>query len=251
MTEPILSYTVWFSQRTGSTLLCKALEETGIAGKPNEWLYLAGEEDLVEFYHVSNPTELQKHLWEIGSTPNSVFGLKHGLYEPNFTRLLSLMRQFPGCPEKPSRGVIWQNAFPNCRHIFMTRRNKVRLAVSWWKAIKSQEWHRKTGETPKAVDLEGEYLYEAILQLFHESAMREAGMQEFFSEARIAPLTIVYEDFILDYEQTVRNVLDYLGIDPTVKIIEPYYERLADEVSDAWAERFRQELQSDWDNCGW
>gem|GEM_PF-4288901 len=28
--KPRSSYTIWFSQRTGSTLLCKALESTGI-----------------------------------------------------------------------------------------------------------------------------------------------------------------------------------------------------------------------------
>ena len=37
--QPQLSYTIWFSQRTGSTLLCKGLKSTGIAGNPSEWLY--------------------------------------------------------------------------------------------------------------------------------------------------------------------------------------------------------------------
>lgn len=37
--EPKLSYTIWFTQRTGSTLLCQALEGTGIAGVPNEWFW--------------------------------------------------------------------------------------------------------------------------------------------------------------------------------------------------------------------
>lgn len=46
----------------------------------------------------------------------------------------------------------------------MTRRNKIRLAVLWWKAIKTNEFHRKRGETPKEVDIENEYLYNAINQ---------------------------------------------------------------------------------------
>ena len=45
--KPRLSYTIWFSQRTGSTVLCKALESTGIAGKPNEWLY-TGDGNLLD-----------------------------------------------------------------------------------------------------------------------------------------------------------------------------------------------------------
>ncbi len=35
--RPVKSYAIWFSQRTGSTLLCKTLESTGIAGKPEEF----------------------------------------------------------------------------------------------------------------------------------------------------------------------------------------------------------------------
>jgi LPS sulfotransferase NodH len=36
--RPGLCYTIWFSQRTGSILLTEALEATGHAGKPHEWL---------------------------------------------------------------------------------------------------------------------------------------------------------------------------------------------------------------------
>jgi trehalose 2-sulfotransferase len=35
---PTQSYTIWFSQRTGSTLLNRALSSTGVAGDPGEWL---------------------------------------------------------------------------------------------------------------------------------------------------------------------------------------------------------------------
>jgi len=185
-----------------------------VAGKPHEWLNHASDSDLTEYYGVSSPTELQKHLWEIGSTPNGVFGVKFGLYEPYFSRVLDTFRKFPDCPQVGSpRAEIWRHAFPNCRHIFMTRRNKVRLAVSWWKAIRTQEWHRKTGEPPKPADLEGEYVFYAIYHLFNERAMREAGIQEFYSEAGIIPLTIVYEDFIHEYERTIRDVLGFLELD--------------------------------------
>ena len=82
--------------------------------------------------------------------------------------------------------------------------------------------------------------------------MREAGIQEFFSEASIVPLTIVYEDFIQEYDKTVRDILDFLELDSSsVNISSPSYTRLADEVSEQWAERFRNELQKDWENIGW
>ncbi len=82
--------------------------------------------------------------------------------------------------------------------------------------------------------------------------MREAGIQEFFSEGGIIPLTVVYEDFIQEYEETVRRVLEYLGLGATtVKIARPHYEKLADEVSAVWVERFREERQHGWQNRGW
>lgn len=234
-------------------MLCKTLESTGVAGKPNEWLNHAGEQDLVEFYGVSNHAQLQKHLWEIGSTPNQIFGVKFGLYQPYFDKLLDTFRKFPDCPQGDhTRAEVWHHAFPNSRHIFMTRRNKVRLAVSWWKAIQTQEWHRKTGENPKSVDLENQYRFDAIHHLFCECSMREAGTQEFFSEAGIVPLNIVYEDFINEYDKTIRNILDFLELDSSnINISSPNYAQLADEVSDQWAERFRAELQKDWQNKGW
>src|SRR5690606_40803478 len=66
------------------------------------------------------------------------------------------------CPaEETSRPRIWESAFPNHRHVFMTRRNKVRLAVSWWRAIQSGEWHVRTGESREPVDLSNAYSFDA------------------------------------------------------------------------------------------
>lgn len=246
--KPELSYTIWFTQRTGSTLLCQALERTGIAGKPGEWLLRVFETESAD-----RPAQLQQSLWTAGSTPNAIFGLKHSFFEPHFGRLIETFRQFPGCPPgEANRARVWEHAFPNHRHIFMTRRNRVRLAVSWWKAIKTGEWHRRTGEPPKPVDLADGYSFDAIHHLYRECSMREAGIQELFSEGKIVPLTIVYEDFILEYETTVRNVLDYLGLPGThVQIPPASLAPTADEVSEEWVQRFRQELQQGWPNRGW
>lgn len=249
--EPKLSYTIWFSQRTGSTLLCKALEATGVSGKPGEWLLNILKTDYSS--NLNNPAQLQSNLWKIGSTPNGIFGLKHSFYEPHFSQLLQTFRTFPNCPrEEKNRVRIWEYAFPNQRHVFMTRRNKVRLAVSWWKAIQTHEWHRLSGAAPRSVDRSDAYSFDAIRHLYCECSMREAGIQEFFSEGNIVPLTIVYEDFIQEYEKTVRNMLEFLELDTrNIDIVPPSLAQTADHVSDEWALRFREELQQGWTNRGW
>ena len=246
--RPNLSYTIWFTQRTGSTLLCKALEATGIAGNPGEWLY-----GWLNDQHSDDPQELQRRLWEIGTTPNGIFGLKHSFHEPHFRQLLDLFCQLPGAPQVDGNRVgVWEHALPNHRHIYMTRRNKIRLAVSWWKAIKTQQWHRQAGAPTKSVDLERAYDFEAIHQLFDECSMREAGIQEFFAEGNVVPLTIVYEDFIQEYEKTVRNVLDFLELDTiSISIPSPALIPTADAISEEWVQRFREERQQNWDYRGW
>jgi LPS sulfotransferase NodH len=246
--KPKLSYTIWFSQRTGSTLLCKALEATGLAGNPQEWLYVWLTDQQWE-----HPAELQLRLWEGGSTANGVFGLKHSFHEPAFRRLIDLFQMFPGSLQHESnRARVWELALPNHRHIFMTRRNKVRLAVSWWRAIQTQEWHRLAG-VPRTTSASSEgYNFEAIHHLYRECSMREAGIQEFFSEGNIVPLTIVYEDFVQEYEKTVRKVLEFLELDTmSLSIPAPSLAPTADPVSEEWAQRFREECQGGWEHRGW
>lgn len=230
-------------------MLTEALEATGIAGKPHEWILAGWSKD----YPSNNPAEIQQHLWERGSTANGIFGLKHSFCEPHFRQLIEIFHQFPTCPSnEKNRAKIWEHAFPNPRHIFMTRRNKVRLAVSWWKAIKGREWHRRAGASPRSVDLTGAYSFDAIHHLYRECSMREAGIQEFFSEGNIVPLTIVYEDFIQEYEKTVRKILEFIELDTTnIEIPVPSLAQTADAISEEWVRRFREELQEGWTNRGW
>lgn len=249
--QPQASYTIWFTQRTGSTLLYKALESTGTAGVPREWFNCPP--DLLSTYRKTDHVELQEYIWKLGTTPNSVFGISHSFHEPHFSQLTETLRKFPACPpEETRRTKIWEHIFPNHKHIFMTRRNKVRLAVSWWRAIQSGEWHLSTDEPRKPVDLSNAYSFDAINHLYNECSMREAGIQELLTEGGIAPLNIFYEDFTQEYEQTVHTILNYLEVDsPVITIAPPALTQLADSVSEEWVQRFREERQNGWVNRGW
>lgn len=249
--KPRSSYTIWFSQRTGSTLLYKALESTGVAGVPREWFNCPP--DLLTTFQKKDHAELQEYLWKLGTTSNGVFGISHSFYEPHFSQLIETLRKFPVCPPNVTkRTAVWKQVFPNHRHIFMTRRNKVRLAVSWWRAIQSGEWHVPADESRKPVDLSDAYSFDAIDHLYNECSMREAGIQGFFDEGGITPLNIFYEDFDQNYEGVVRTILDHLELDSSsVTIAPPALTRLADDVSEEWVQRFREERQHGWTNRGW
>ncbi|AIQ12961.1 Stf0 family sulfotransferase [Paenibacillus durus] len=243
MTRPKLSYTIWFSQRTGSTLLNYALASTGVAGAPREWLN----------FQYNNPAKFKREdleqIWKCGTTPNGVFGLKIGFEQ----RWIDLFRTMSGLPQNASRAEVWSAAFPNCfKHIYMTRRNKVRLAVSWWRAIVTGEWHRNFGEKPQEHDIAEKYNFEAIQYLLLQSTMCEAAIEDFFSESDIVPLTIVYEDFIQDYEGTVIRMLEFLDVQTdNINVAPPALDKLADDVAEQWVQRFREESQQGWENRRW
>ncbi|MGC9523460.1 MAG: Stf0 family sulfotransferase [Anaerolineae bacterium] len=251
MLKPRLCYTIWFSQRTGSTLLTTALAATGIAGKPEEWYETPEGVGFLAHYGVETPTALRDLLWARGTTPNRVFGAKVSFHEPMISEALSRWRELHGCPPDASRPEVWAHAFPNHRHIVMTRRNTVRQAVSWWRAIQSQAWHRPVGDDAAPPPEEEVYSFDAIDRLVDEVVMREAGIQAFLAEAGIVPLTVVYEDFVADYAGTIRQVLAYLDLDTAIAIPPPAFERLSDAVAEAWVQRYREERQAGWTYRGW
>jgi LPS sulfotransferase NodH len=76
--------------------------------------------------------------------------------------------------------------------------------------------------------------------------------QGFFSEGKIASLTIIYEDLILEYQKTIAKILEFLERDVAgIRIPPPYFARLADDLSEEWSQRFREERQKGWENRGW
>lgn len=61
--KPKLSYTIWFTQRTGSTLLCRALADTGVAGHPAEWLQPSVGQSLMSYYGVNSPAAFRRSIF--------------------------------------------------------------------------------------------------------------------------------------------------------------------------------------------
>ncbi len=118
-----------------------ALEATKVAGHPDEW-----PEDLLRDT-TTNAMTIRDELWARQTTPNGVLGVKFSYYEPTIE---SFFRAFGRLGDRHAQGTrkAWDSVFPNCRHVVMTRRNKYRLAVSWWKSIKGGPGHLSRDGTP-------------------------------------------------------------------------------------------------------
>ncbi len=234
------AYFICFTVRSGSTLLSQLLADTGLAGRPKEHFYHNISPDNPRGDAIPDYRAYLEQILAADTSANGVFGSKvGGGYWRDFARRLRSIEGFDSLPLKAALDRI----FPDLRYLHLTRRNKARQAVSHWMAIQTGRWSSQDvveNSTPR-------YDFAAIDHLLQEIMIREAVWAEYFAENSIQPYGIIYEDFVAHPAATVRAVLDCLDIErPTdFKVPAPRYQRLSNDLSEAWVQRFRQEKQRD------
>jgi trehalose 2-sulfotransferase len=263
------SYLVCATPRSGSTLLCELLNDTGVAGRPEEYFearsdtglpphpgdYLenlprtgAGIRDdttpprAPEHSSLLGLESYREHLdrsFELGTTANGVFGAK--LMWRNLPDLRQLAGELPEYSHFDLYELL-ERLFRNPRYVWVTRNDKVRQAVSLWRALQTRKWRLEhAGDGAQPVELH--YRFEGIDHLARSLQADDEGWQEFFNRHRIAALRVGYEDQLEpDPEGAVRLVLDHIGVQPPagwrprVKL-----KRQADAISDEWVAAYHRD----------
>ena len=82
---------------------------------------------------------------EAGTTPNGVFGAK--LMWQYLGDFVGLLRNIPEYRELPLAELL-PAAFPDLTFVRVVRANKIRQAVSLWKAVQTASWSDSGGEGP-------------------------------------------------------------------------------------------------------
>jgi len=247
MDHPEICYALLCSHRSGSTLLSNLLSQTEVAGKPGEFFSHWNGRSYKNFDFTDYPAYINRVLQE-SRTSNGVFGVKVMTAMDGFQGVLQKLEAFPTY-EKLSDTEKIRTFFPNIKFVYLTRRNKVHQAISWWKAAQNDHYH--TTETASMPDTPLEYNFDAITHLLKEVSMEECAHQEFLAMMDAVPLTVVYEDFIQDMEGTVQRIIDFLGIKEDYTYLEPKIFKMADDLTEEWAQRYRKEVQDGWQNVRW
>ncbi len=233
-----LSYFICTTPRTGSFLLAEALEGTGIAGRPQEYFESSLENLWMERLGIASEPEYFEKVMEEGTTSNGVFGAK--LFWFQFQYLLTkLDRTFGRSESNPS---LLNESFPNLRFVLLTRRDKVRQAISYVRAIQSDVWWSIPGEsetqpTPKQEPIfDREEIESRVAHLIY----LEANWRRYFEERGIRPLTIVYEEMIDALEPAVSAVLHELGlpIPEGLTVPSPRLAKQSDQLTELWVRRY-------------
>jgi LPS sulfotransferase NodH len=268
----MLSYLVCATPRSGSTLLCHALEQTGVAGRPEEYFEALRQSGLPRRPHeyfdpdrhaniverlafrempdgrgganrLWHPDTYEHYLqWALGegTTPNGVFGAKLMWgYLGDFAQLLRGIDGMAGraLPE------LLERAFPGLRYLQITRQDKVRQAVSLWKAVQTQAWKHEPGAA-QAPAVEPLFSFRAINYLVRLLTAHDASWDAYFLGLGYEPLKLTYEELADGTEAAVRRVLEHLGIPAPDDLVirTPQLSVQADEVSERWVARVREHL---------
>lgn len=238
--KPSVSYLICATPRCGGYLLFEALENTGLAGIPGEYFW--DDKEWSKKWGAVDYTDFLNKVKEKSTTPNGVFGTK--LMWGYFDRFIGQVLQTPQFKDRSlSPYAVLTELFPNLNYIWIMRRDKVRQAVSLWKGLQGLVWWKRIGDPTPELEKELEYNFAAIDYLVQEIILHEAAWQEYFTRYNITPFTVIYEDFVPYYEETVLRIMDWLKISYPENLIfgERRLLKQADSVSEELVQRYRDD----------
>jgi LPS sulfotransferase NodH len=268
------AYLVCSTQRSGSTLLCQLLASTGVAGRPEEFFEARAETGLPPHpgYFLAGlprtgagirddlrPTDgpsysdlrtvggWEAHLqrtFRLGTTPNGVFGAKLMWNQlPDVEQHAAAVDRFAGLTGIELLEELFDG--PNgLRYVWMRRRDKVRQAISLWRALQTRTWRLENPTKPDSKPVL-RYSFDGIEHLRRRLNADDQAWGRFFDGNGIAPLELEYEEDVLpDPAAAVARVLQFVGVEaPTDWRPSPRLRRQADELSDEWAAAYHRDAR--------
>jgi trehalose 2-sulfotransferase len=274
MRVPSRGYAICCLERTGSTLLGKALIQTDVAGKPIEYFNPAMQDKprLRDILGDSNAVDGFNKTLNAGTTANGVFGVKihwahfrflgmliegkwddrerMTMFDLLYAQLPTLMThsqalevlraRFPGVNYHEVAYDFLRARVPDLRMIWLRRRNMVARAISHYRARQTGIWYRDAGPSnPEQAEPEHEFDLGTIHTMYRVAAIQEERWGQFFEEHGISPLCVDYDELVTDYPATMRKVLKFLDIENPPAIPQPSSAKQSDDKSLEWEQRYR------------
>lgn len=234
------------SPRSGSSLLCEGLKNTGRAGAPAE--YFDDRPEFSEYWRqqfgIPNTVHYFDGVVVHSSTANGFFGAK--LHWTNCRALRRALHASVGSKLADVRGrslnELLQAKFASIQYVWLRRRNKVAQGISHYLAIctdlwqiSRNEWNQRAPDNRQSVDFDLSMIEDCV----GWASGYDAEWQGFFDRHKLRPLILYYEEFAQIYDRTIRDVLDFLCV-PHGDVVsqEPPLVRVANPRSLEWEERY-------------
>lgn len=236
--KPKISYLICFTPRSGSSLLCELFcYNTDLAGQPKEYFKIFSQalregQGIKEIKRIINSYQ----------TINGVFGAK--ICWSQYQDFIKLAKSFPTFKNLSNQEII--NSFlPQPFYIYLTRKDRIRQAISLWKSSQTDIWG---WFAPEIVNYPKElkYSFIGILKCLREINQDNRAWENFFKSHKITPLRLEYETFITDLRKTIKDILDFIGVEQPKNLtrLKFYNQKMADEISEEWYQRFLKDSNS-------
>lgn len=244
------AYIICTSPRSGSTLLCRMLSQTGVAGHPESYFHEPSLEAWCADYDVpQDPAMSERELLrsvfraaiDEGTRDTGVFGLRLQRHSFEFfIEKLTVLHPDPAGDRQRLEAAFGRTAF-----VHVTRGEKVEQAISYIKADQSGLWHMSSDGTElERLSPPAEPTYDAdrIRRQIAEFETYDLDWNDWFDREGIQPLRLTYEALSDQPQEVLRETLGHLELDPNAASgVEPDVSKLADATSRQWAQRFRKE----------
>ena len=233
-----VNYAICYVQRSGSTHLTSLLQNTGVAGKPADFfntgyrsLPLEREQvfektgahsiaSAADHYGCRSVADYLNIVAGLTRTENGVFGLKMDLCHMSI-----LLR----------RSLFWSPDW-NWKYIYLTRRDLLMQAISFYTASKTGLWSSlSVGESDAGFDEQA--IAEHMLYLGNLMSRWEC----VFGILGIEPLRIAYEEIESAPADTLVRCLRHIGVEntPSQLPVESAYRKQRHPEADALVRAIR------------
>jgi LPS sulfotransferase NodH len=220
--DPQNIYTICMMPRAGTNFLVQCLSDTGVLGRPGEYLHRNEPTALPSIVTRFGPRTLDDVMAEImGRTrsPNGMFGIK-----VHIGMLLPLLVE-----------GTFDSTLARGKFIYITRDDLLMQAISFVRAQMTGVWIAKN-ETAGAAHFDFARLHDTVGYLTRMMTQWET----FFALNGITPLRIRYEAIDRDVDAVVARVAQHLGVAlpaPT-QFRERRQTLQRDAVNEEWRARF-------------
>jgi LPS sulfotransferase NodH len=177
-----------------------------------------------------------QRLFHEGSSDNGVFGAKLmwdqlDYVAKQFETLLALGETAP--PH------VLDTAFPNLHYVRLSRRDKIRQGISYYRAMETKIW--RSTDVSSVAQVEPSFNFEAIRSLVQLCTSEDQAWDDYFRLHGIEPCTVVYENLLESPADVARQVLSYLAEPPPASLSSQRawrHRRQSDATSEEWREQY-------------
>ena len=222
------NYIICTTARSGSNLVCDYFDKSRILGRPAEFLnpsvILKGA--FGKRFNAISPVSVEtyiKWLLENFRTENGIFGIKI-LYEDfEFLRSFSALRQL----------------FDNSEIFLLSRRSKLRQAISYYIAESTGQW---MSIDPARIPAEQvPFNYQAIFTHMKRLVGQDLQWRAFFESVNMKYSELIFEELIADAQNFMGIIYNKFGLMPQNLIINPTLEEQKTMSTNLFLEQYRKQ----------